>query len=232
MTPSRQSWREIRERIHEQILSGRYAPGDKLPRDADLAEEMDCARSTVQRAMQDLSDAGIIERRRKGGTRVRPDPVTRAVLDIPITRHEVEAKGGQYGYQLIDQQTGPAPRQIQARLEQVSPREMLRVEALHLSDGHPYMYEDRWVSLDTSPEIRDVDLTRQSANEWLVLHKPYTRFELRFYAETADARLADLLGTEAGAALFVIERTTWIEDAPITTVKAVTAPGYQLITRT
>ncbi|MEY8842472.1 GntR family transcriptional regulator [Cribrihabitans sp. XS_ASV171] len=232
MTAPRQSWREIRDRIHEQILSGRYGPGDKLPRDADLALEMDCARSTVQRAMQDLSDAGIIERRRKGGTRVRPDPVTRAVLDIPITRHEVEARGGQYGYQLIDQQTAPPPRQIQARLGRPDPREMLRVEALHLSDGQPYMYEDRWVCLETSPEIREVDLTRQSANEWLVLHKPYTRFELRFYAETADARLADLLGTDPGAALFVIERTTWIEEAPITTVKAVTAPGYQLITRT
>ncbi|MFC3615001.1 GntR family transcriptional regulator [Lutimaribacter marinistellae] len=231
MTAQRQGWREIRDRIHDQILSGHYAPGDKLPRDADLAKEMACARSTVQRAMQDLSDAGIIERRRKGGTRVRPDPVTRAVLDIPITRREVEAKGAQYGYQRISQATAVPPRPVLARLGLAEPRKMLRVEALHLSDGQPYMFEDRWICLETAPEIRSVDLSRNSANEWLVLNKPYSRFEVRLYAETADPRMADHLDTRPGAALFVLERTTWIEDAPITHVKAVTAPGYQMITR-
>lgn len=70
-------------------MSRRYKPGDKLPRDEDIAEELGCARSTVQRAMQDLNDAGIVERKRKSGTQVRPDPVTRATLDIPITRVEV-----------------------------------------------------------------------------------------------------------------------------------------------
>jgi GntR family histidine utilization transcriptional repressor len=227
---ARLSWKDVRNQIHDAILSGRYAPGDRLPRDADIAEDLNCARSTVQRAMQDLSDSGLVERRRRGGTRVRPDPVTRATLDIPITRIEVEQKGGRYGYQLIRRSEGEPPRPVLAAFGLTRPQPMLRVEALHLSDGRPYMLEDRWISLETAPEILDVDLSRDSANEWLVLNKPYSRGDLRFYAQTADARTADLLATEPGAALFVIDRTTWIEDAPITTVKAVTAPGYQLLT--
>ena len=228
---NRLSWKDVRDEIHDSILTGRYGPGDRLPRDADIAEELSCARSTVQRAMQDLSDAGLVERRRKGGTRVRPDPVTRATLDIPITRHEVEQKGGRYGYQLIRRDEKTAPRSILATCELASPASMLRVEALHLSDGRPYLLEDRWISLDTVPEIRDVDLTRQSANEWLVLNRPYSRCDLRFYAVSADDQVADLLQTTAGVALFVIERTTWIETSPITTVKSLTTPGYQLLTR-
>ena len=89
---NRLSWKYVRDEIHHEILSGRYGPGDRLPRDADIANQLNCARSTVQRAMQDLSDIGLVERRRKGGTRVHPEPVTRATLDIPITRHEVEKK--------------------------------------------------------------------------------------------------------------------------------------------
>lgn len=231
MSAPRLTWREVRDHVHEAILAGRYAPGDKLPRDVDIALELNCARSTVQRAMQDLSDSGLIERRRKGGTRVRRDPVTRATLDIPITRREVEQKGGTYGYQLIRRSSGIPPRTVQAALELSAPLKMLRVEALHLSDGQPYILEDRWVSTETAPEILDLDLSRESANEWLVLNKPYSRFELRFYARRADARTADLLGTQLGEALFVIERTTWIDEEPITTVKAAAAPGYQLITR-
>lgn len=226
----RLSWKDVRDEIHGAILSGDYGPGDRLPRDADIAEQMNCARSTVQRAMQDLSDSGLVERRRKGGTRVRREPVTRATLDIPITRREVEQKGARYGYQLIRSREAPAPRPVLAAFELGAPQRMLRVEALHLSDGRPYMLEDRWISLETVPEISEVDLARDSANEWLVLNRPYSRCDLRFYAISADPRTAELLDVTEGAALFVIERTTWIDSAPITTVKTVAAPGYQLLT--
>ena len=162
---------------------------------------------------------------------MRAEPVTRATLDIPITRREVEQRGGRYAHQLIRRAEAPCPRAVMATFELTEPQPMLRVEALHLSDGAPYILEDRWISLSTVPEIRDVDLTEQSANEWLVLHCPYTRCDLRFYAQSADADIAELLQTEPGTALFVIERTTWVEKSPITTVKAITRPGYQLLTR-
>ncbi|MDA4848552.1 GntR family transcriptional regulator [Hoeflea poritis] len=231
MTGARLSWKEVRDRIHQRILSGDYAPGDRLPRDADIAEELHCARSTVQRAMQDLSDGGIVERRRKGGTRVRSDPVTRATLDIPVTRTEVEQKGARYGYQLISSKTAMTPRSVTGNFELAQRKEMLRVKALHLSDGRPYILEDRWVDTTTVPEILDIDLTTVSANEWLVQNKPYSRCDLRFYAESASPESAELLNAKIGDALFVIERTTWIDEAPITLVRAQTAPGYQLLTR-
>ena len=107
---------------------------------------------------------------------------------------------------------------------------MLRIEALHLSDNRPYMLEDRWVCIDTVPEIRDVDLKIQSANEWLVLNRPYSRCDLRFYAISADQKMSDMLGAKIGDALLLIERSTWIDGAPITTVKTITTPGYQLLT--
>ena len=53
-----------------------------------------------------------------------------------------------------------------------------------------------------------------------------------WYAQNAGAYYARLLDTRPEEALFVMERTTWIGAAPITTVKAVTSPGYQLFTQT
>jgi GntR family histidine utilization transcriptional repressor len=231
MAEGRHSWKDVRETIHQWILSRRYGPGDKLPRDADIAAELDCARSTVQRAMQDLSDTGIVERRRKGGTRVRPDPVVRATLDIPITRREVEERGGQYSYQLIRRAMQPPPRAVLAAMGLSGSRALLRVEALHLSDGRPYILEDRWICTRTAPGLLDIDLSRESANEWLVRNKPYTHFEVKFLAVNADARTADLMATSPGQALLAIERTTWIDDSPITSVVSITAPGYRLLSR-
>jgi GntR family transcriptional regulator, histidine utilization repressor len=224
----RRSWQQVRTLIHHRILDATYGPGDKLPRDVDLARDLGCARATVQRAMRDLSDAGVIERRRKGGTHVRPDPVTRATLDIPVIRQEVEQSGHAYGYRLISSGLAQTPRHVIDNFALDGACKMLRVQALHLSDRRPYLYEDRWISTQTVPEIASVDLARESANEWLVRNRPYSHGIVQFYATRAGNDFARHLQTAADAALFVVERTTWIKDAPITTVQAVAAPGYQM----
>lgn len=233
MTPQvRLAWTDVRDEIRARILDRHYGPGDKLPRDQDLAEELGCARATVHRAMQDLSLAGLIERRRKGGTHVKADPVTRTTFDIPITRREVEQRGCVYGYQLISTTRVATPLSIMAKFGLHQRRDMLRIKALHLADNRPFILEDRWVDILSTPGILDVDLARQSANEWLVHNRPYSRLDVRFSAKIADDVSADLLSTDTGCALFVIERTTWNADDPITTVEALAAPGYQLIART
>lgn len=224
----RQSWTDVRDKIRARILNRTYAPGDKLPRDEDIAMEFGCARTTVHRAMQDLSQIGLVERKRKGGTQVRIDPVTRATLDIPITRREVEQRGSKYDYQLISRTIEDAPMTVMARFGIQQPVQMLHVKALHLADNRPYIFEDRWIDRQSCPEILAVDLTRESANEWLVRNKPYSRVDVRFYAMNAKGESARHLSTSAGSALLVIERTTWIAQDPITTVQAVAAPGYQL----
>ena len=227
----KQTWKTVRDEIHHKILDTTYLPGDKLPKDEEIAKALNCARSTVMRAMKDLTDSGIIERKRKGGTRVRPNPVARAVLDIPITRCEIEEKGSVYSHQLLLQEVQEAPLTITAKLALPKTNKLMHVEALHLSDGRPFIYEDRWISLEAAPEVQDLDFVEMSANEWLVRNKPYSNIDIQFYAERAGDYYSRLFDTDKIDALFVIERTTWIEDHPITTVKAVTAPGYRMITR-
>lgn len=225
----RHTWKSIRDIIHGRVLDSTYAPGDKLPRDEDLASQLGCARNTVHRAMRDLADSGIVQRRRKGGTRIRQDPVTRKTVDIPITRLEVEQQGRVYGYRLINKNTAETPPSIVAKFGLMAPQKMLRIQALHLADQVPYIFEDRWVSIQTVPDIVQVNLAQDSANEWLVRNKPYDRCELRFYATTATDYYSKLLQAPVNDALLVIDRTTWIGVKPITNVQAVTAPGYQLL---
>jgi GntR family histidine utilization transcriptional repressor len=224
----RLSWTDVRDEIHSRILSRTYSPGDKLPRDEDLALEMGCARATVHRAMQDLSQTGLVERKRKGGTHVRIDPVTRATFDIPITRREVEQRGRKYNYQLISREIEMSPQSVMAKFGIQQVVRMLHVKALHLADNRPYIFEDRWINTESMPDILEIDLAQQSANEWLVRNKPYSRVDVRFYAMNAAGEIAKQLATNADEALLIIERTTWIGYDPITTVQAATAPGYQL----
>ncbi len=229
--PTRQSWKGVREIIHNRILNSAFRPGDKFPKDEDLATEFGCTRTTVQRAMRSLAEGGIVERKRKGGTRVRQDPITRATFEIPITRKEVESKGSVYRYQLIHATEKNTPQKIVANFGLAAPEKMLNVQCIHLADSNAYIYENRWISTNTVPEILKVDLTVESANEWLIRHRPYSRFDFRVYSINANSKYARVFDTDENQALLVFERTTWIEDKPITSVKAISSPGYHLIAR-
>lgn len=224
----RLAWIDVRNEIRARILSRACAPGDRLPRDADIAAELGCARATVHRAMQDLAQLGLVVRKRKGGPHVLRDPMTRATVQIPVTRREVEARGERYGHRLISRRNAQTRPAIMDRFGIAEPVGMLRVRALHLADGRPYILADRWIDTRSAPGIRDVDLSRESANEWLVRNTPVGRVEVRFSAINAGPETARQLATTAGRALFVIERTTWTGAAPVTTVEAVAAPGYHL----
>jgi LacI family transcriptional regulator len=64
----------ISEELRQAILTGRYAPGAKLPSEAQLVQRHGVSRPTVIRALQNLTAAGLIERRMGAGSFVRqPD---------------------------------------------------------------------------------------------------------------------------------------------------------------
>ena len=58
------------EKIKAMILDGRLAPGDKLPREADLAEQLGISRSPLREAVSVLSMLRILDVRRGDGTYV------------------------------------------------------------------------------------------------------------------------------------------------------------------
>ena len=62
----------IIQAIGEAIVSGRYRPGDLMPRESDLVEEFGASRTAVREAIKVLAAKGLIETRQKVGTRVRP----------------------------------------------------------------------------------------------------------------------------------------------------------------
>ncbi|MBS7533255.1 FadR family transcriptional regulator [Ancylobacter sonchi] len=54
------------------IVSGRFAPGELLPREPDLMAEFAASRPSLREALKVLAAKGLIEMRQKVGTRVRP----------------------------------------------------------------------------------------------------------------------------------------------------------------
>lgn len=218
----------IREDIRKRIVAGEWALGEQMPGEVDFAREYDCARTTVNRALRTLAEEGIVERRRKGGTRVCPIPVRQAQLRIPIIRTQVEAGGSKYRHQVEKRRISVPPARVGARLDIEPGQSAAYLESLHLADGRPFAFERRWVNLETVPSFETADLEQISANEWLVREVPFSRGEVSLSATAADQRLANMLSVDPGSALFTLSRVTWFEDRSVTAMELFHVPGYEM----
>ena len=226
--PATHSWQTIRHEVLRRISERIWPPGALIPSEHELAREFGCARATVNRALRELADGGLLDRRRKAGTRVAVAPVRKAKLDINVIRFDVERRGASYRHSLIERRRTVPTELIRSRLKLDQGADMLYLRALHLADERPCIYEERWVHLAAAPEMLDVDLEAVSANEWLVRNLPFSSGDIALSATNANATEAALLETAEGQALFVVERTTWQGECPITTARMLHAPGFRM----
>ncbi len=221
---------QIRLVLLERITSGVWPPGAAIPSEAELAREFGVSRPTIGRAMRDLAAGGIVERRRRAGSRVAVREAREATLRIPILRLEIEDRGGRYAHLLLERREAVPPPVVGALF---GPDILaLHLRALHFEDGRTHALEDRWINLRAVPEAAQQDFDTESANEWLVRHVPYTRLEQILSATAAGAEDAEALEVAEGAPLFRIERTTWRGAEALTRVRLVhRADGFRIVAR-
>jgi len=225
------TFRDIKADILQKITQGEWKPGSQIPNETDLAEQYGAARATVNRAMRELADEGLIERRRKAGTRVRSSPRRQARFDIPIVRRQIEDLGKAYRYSLVRSEMVVAADWLRARLQLNPGAEVLHLVCLHFADGSPYQFEDRWINLSVLPQAKEADFSETGPNEWLVSTVPFSSAEVSFSATAADQTLADNLGCQPGDPLMQLERSTWLKEGAVTYVRLVHQRGFQMTTR-
>ncbi|MFP5528153.1 PLP-dependent aminotransferase family protein [Peptococcus simiae] len=95
-----EKYQEIMNNLEEAILCGRLAPGDRLPSERDLADLYHCHRSTVARALGELVDRRLIERKVGSGSFVSrgkwslglPDRMQRSAFPESPYSRQVKAR--------------------------------------------------------------------------------------------------------------------------------------------
>lgn len=222
-----QGWEAIRAEVLRRIRARDWPPGALIPGEETLAEEFGVARATVNRALRDLAEAGMIERKKRAGTRVAELPVRRARLEIPVIRLDVTGRGLPYDFKLLADRLSSAPVPMTARLGLPETAQLRYLETLHLAGGRPFVFESRWLNPAALPDPQP-DFAAISANEWLVTHVSLVSGDIAFTAEPASPREAEVLGIPQATALLVAERTTQGTDGPVTWVRLAHAPGHRV----
>ncbi len=69
----RQIWLQLADTLTEQIVSGQYPPGVRIPSVRDLAAEAGVNPNTMQRALAYLEESGLVSAQRNSGRYVTED---------------------------------------------------------------------------------------------------------------------------------------------------------------
>jgi len=223
----RMTARTIEQEILRRVQQRVWPPGSLIPNETDLAAELGCARTTINGVLQDLAARGLLERRRRAGTRVAEHPLRKATVEIPVVRREIEAQGKAYGFEILERAVAPLPPGLVADREG---GEALHLLGRHLADGRAYQLEDRWIDLAFVPAARDEAFERYSPNEWLVREVPFTSGTLTLTTVRLEAAEAALLEVPAGEAALAMRRTTWLGPSFLTTARLLHPPGYTMLT--
>jgi GntR family transcriptional regulator, phosphonate transport system regulatory protein len=194
-------WSAIATTLTDEITSGHYRPGDKLPTEAALSARFGVNRHTVRHALSALAERGLVHSRRGAGVFVVQRPT-----DYPLGRrvrfHQNVLAAGQTPSRAISRaETRPCDAEEARALRLRAGDAVHVVEGVSLADGQPIAaFRSVFPALRFPGMLTLVretgSITRALAASGLA---DYTRAETRLTAQLADPVLALALAVRSGA---------------------------------
>lgn len=215
----------IQRDIESKIMSGQWAPGDRIPNESEFMKQYQCSRMTVNRVLSRLSEHGLIVRRRKAGSFVAaPRNDSAMFMEIRDFAREAAGQGRKYRHEILLRRIERLSDARAHSLRLDPGLSVLRVLCLHVLDDQPNAYEDRVISLDKVGAVRGEYFETVPPGTWLLGHVPWSEARHTIRAVNADATLAGILGIAEQMACLVLNRRTWHLGEFVTDVD-ITYPG-------
>lgn len=187
-------------------------PGTALPTERELAAQYQVSRMTLRRALAELVDRGLIERRHGVGTFVaRPkiaQPLTATSFTEDMRRRGLRPSARVLGSTLLI--LGP---ELAEQLEQPTGSQALAVRRLRLADDEPMALETLHVSTRTVPGLDPSALDDHSWYELLETRYGHTVASGKQWVEPVVITEADAADLEVGPGLPAFAFTRISRDA-------------------
>src|SRR5262245_6813717 len=150
-------WRQVADGIERGIADGRFAAGEKLPGEMEIAEIYRVNRHTVRRALATLAERGFVRAERGSGTYVEAQRRISYPLRSRTRFSEIVGAGGREPHgQLISALVEPASRELAQQLGLKTGAPLVRIEALRFADRAPICVGTTWLSAERFPDAGGV----------------------------------------------------------------------------
>jgi GntR family transcriptional regulator len=205
-------YHQIKEAVKALIAGGDLKPGDMLPSELGLSEQLGISRLVVHRAFRELVTEGLLIRKRAVGTFVAP-PIKRSYMvtgPLFSMTENLSADALEPSNTILLQEVLQAGIEIRNELKLPEGARVIHLRNLRLAKQLPFAIEEMYFPFERFPALATLDLNNSSV--YVTLEKlydalPQEAFDL-ITAGSATGQEAGLLGINKGAPVMRLKRTS------------------------
>jgi GntR family transcriptional regulator len=184
---------QVEQSLRSEILTRQFAKTGRLPTEAELAKHYGVSVITVRGALKSLEEDGMIVRRRRHGTFVRPEVYDHHELKVLGTIETVVSQQASEETELLERKKIAVPEEFKPDFGSVDKVFLFR--RVRSKDGMPLSYVVNYVTLEYGSRIRASHLKHSSMTQVLRNHAgaKIARMQDIVEARLASPKIAHLL---------------------------------------
>jgi GntR family histidine utilization transcriptional repressor len=220
----RPAYEQVKGWVRQHIASGEWKPGDVVPSEAALSERFAISRMTANRALRELATEGLVTRVQGSGTRVAQLHRISSQLVIRDIHEEAAERGHVHSTRVIKVAQEKAGPELAESLGVRKGAPVFHTVLVHLENGVPIQYEDRYVNPQAAPDYLNTDFAQTSPTLHLLRHAPLTEASYSIEACLPTAEEAKALDIKTSEPCLVMMRRT-VSGAHVASVARQLYPG-------
>ena len=215
---------KVKAFIKKRISTGTWKAGDPVPSESVLMVQFGVSRMTVNRALRELMGEGLVTRIQGSGTFVAELHRISSTLSIRDIHEEVVERGHSHTARVLLAASEKASADLALTLGLLSGDRVFHTVLIHLENGVPIQYEDRYVNPAAAPRYLETDFTLITPTHHLLEEAPLTQASYSIEACLPSAQEAEHLAIKPAEACLVMMRRT-VSGANIASVVRLIYPG-------
>lgn len=202
---------QIAEGLIGQVESGELLPGDRLPPERELSEQLGVNRMTLRRSLRVLEAQGLVVRKHGVGTYISEPKIDRRMDTVFRFTRGMQSRGYTPGTRLISLDQSFVDAALARELEVPLSAPVYRILRLRTVNQEPVLLEGYTIPVGRFLGLEHHDLERRSVYE--VMESEYgvtiVRARQSFEPVVASTFEAELLGVRVGAPLMLEKRISF-----------------------
>lgn len=204
------AYRELYQKIKDDIEKGAYSSGSFIPTEPELEQIFDVSRTTVRKAMKLLSDENLVEIKQGRGTMVLDNKTPQSFNGVTSVTESLRKHGYEVATKSRYIDIIQPPEEIASQLS-LSPGEpVVRVQRVQTADGIPVC-----IMVNHIPErlVPGMDNSSEFIGLYSFLEDRYN-IEICSTSDTISAAACDftesqILGVPTGTPILIVERVCY-----------------------
>jgi len=226
-------YERVKNHILTNIGSGAWSGDRRIPSENELVAELGISRMTVNRALRELTAAGVLVRVQGVGTFVAAPRPQIDLLEINNIAEEIAGRGNRHRSEVLTLERVATTRELRLAFEAANLETAFHSVVVHYENDIAVQLEERFVNPGVVPNYGAQDFRRQTTYDYLVAITPITELEHIISAVAADQRTAQLLNISEGDPCLLLDRRTWTGSEVVTVNKlSYVGAHYSFRTRT